>query len=468
MKKFLWGALAVLLVLLVLLYLTEKAKNWKPNKPQDMELAEKRLVVTLDHIDKVTEDLKNSETLTAEQKKEALADLANAKRELESLKESLGEVVKRYQDELQKYIENLNDKLNRKESDEGGKEQVQNPEDLCRDLSYVVQIDSIAMDPMGSHNEDQVSGLIFNFENRPMVLTVNHVQTNSPFPINYFATINNKTRPEAIELVGYDPKEDIATFKFSDPNFVHTGRFAEFGKSSDLKIGTPVMSVGSPFGFQFNVTFGNVTKLDVGFMSQWMGSPIAIDQPEVIAHSASISNGNSGGPLVSRVTGKVVGINAMIISDQRTQMNPFVLNTPVASIFLAIPIDEIAIIIPKLMKGGEVKHGMLKGALIGNSWEFTTSLLLANGLVRPKTEGPMVVDLDDASPAQEAGFKKGDIIREVNGTKTDSYIAFYREIMRMAPGETAKVRVLREYPLETDKASQEISIEFKVNEGGAH
>jgi hypothetical protein len=75
---------------------------------------------------------------------------------------------------------------------------------------------------------------------------------------------------------------------------------ARLGVSADLRIGQPVIAVGSPLGLNGTVTSGVVTALDRGATAEAM-----------IQTDASINPGNSGGPLVD-LDGRVVCINTSI------------------------------------------------------------------------------------------------------------------------------------------------------------
>ncbi|VFQ43155.1 S1C family serine protease [Desulfoluna butyratoxydans] len=74
------------------------------------------------------------------------------------------------------------------------------------------------------------------------------------------------------------------------------------GESDALKIGQPVFTIGNPLGLSHTVTSGIVS----GKRSHEGHAYIQTDAP--------INPGNSGGPLIDE-TGRVVGINTMVLSD---------------------------------------------------------------------------------------------------------------------------------------------------------
>lgn len=78
-----------------------------------------------------------------------------------------------------------------------------------------------------------------------------------------------------------------------------TGKPAQIGKATDLKIGVPVYAVGAPQGLELS--------LSNGIVSQLRGGP-----PPFIQTTAAISPGSSGGGLFDR-EGRLVGLTTLYI-----------------------------------------------------------------------------------------------------------------------------------------------------------
>ena len=57
------------------------------------------------------------------------------------------------------------------------------------------------------------------------------------------------------KVIGRDPKTDLALIKIDGNDFSHL----KLGNSSDLKVGTWVVAIGSPFGLEQTVTAGIVS-----------------------------------------------------------------------------------------------------------------------------------------------------------------------------------------------------------------
>jgi 2-alkenal reductase len=81
-----------------------------------------------------------------------------------------------------------------------------------------------------------------------------------------------------------------------------------FADSSRVKVGDPVVAIGSPFGFPQSVAIGIVSAL-----GRTIQAPSGGGIRNAIQTDAAIDTGNSGGPLID-ATGKVIGVNAQIAS----------------------------------------------------------------------------------------------------------------------------------------------------------
>jgi putative serine protease PepD len=134
------------------------------------------------------------------------------------------------------------------------------------------------------------SGVVMDGEGH--VLTNHHVVSGA----SSVRLVLSSGRIVTAEVVGSDADNDIAVLRADRGDL----RAARIGVSADLRIGQPVIAVGSPLGLNGTVTSGVVSALDRGATAEAM-----------IQTDASINPGNSGGPLVD-LDGRVVGINTSI------------------------------------------------------------------------------------------------------------------------------------------------------------
>ena len=103
------------------------------------------------------------------------------------------------------------------------------------------------------------------------------------------------------EIIGSDKASDVALIKI-DAKELPT---LKLGKSEDLQVGSWVLAIGSPFGFDHTVTAGIVSAKGRSLPSE--------NYVPFIQTDVAINPGNSGGPLFN-LDGEVVGINSQIYS----------------------------------------------------------------------------------------------------------------------------------------------------------
>ena len=107
------------------------------------------------------------------------------------------------------------------------------------------------------------------------------------------------------KLIGTDKLTDLAVLKIEkdDTRILDTIASAEFGDSTNLKVGQIVIAVGNPFGLHGGptVTTGIISSLNrnIEFEDGILG---------LVQTDAAINPGNSGGPLVN-TNGEIIAIN---------------------------------------------------------------------------------------------------------------------------------------------------------------
>lgn len=144
------------------------------------------------------------------------------------------------------------------------------------------------------------SGFLYN--SRGDIVTNAHVINDA---IAIEVTVSNaETYPAAI--VGVDKKNDIAVIRV--PQLINH-KPIELETSDRLLPGAEIIAVGSPLGFQNTVTIGIISGINRSFEIN------DYTYDNVYQISANITHGNSGGPLIDRQTGKVIGINSAGIEE---------------------------------------------------------------------------------------------------------------------------------------------------------
>ena len=232
--------------------------------------------------------------------------------------------------------------------------------------------------PGGFEQRGVGSGFVMNREG--YILTNNHVVEDA----DQIKVKLAKGKEYEGKVVGRDPKTDLALIKINGSSDLQP---LTLGNSDDLKVGSWVVAVGSPFGLEQTVTAGIVSA-----KGRVIGSG---PYDNFIQTDASINPGNSGGPLIN-MKGEVVGINTAIIASGQ-------------GIGFAIPINMAKEIAPQLQEKGHVTRGWLGVSI----QEMTPELAKSFGLKEKK--GALVAEVVSGSPAEKAGIEQGDVIVEFDG-----------------------------------------------------
>jgi serine protease Do len=145
--------------------------------------------------------------------------------------------------------------------------------------------------------EDGSLGSGFLYNDKGDVITNAHVVANAKE-----VKVNTTDSKEFTgEVIGISNDTDIAVVRVEGLKEVDPLKIA---RSRTAEIGDEVLALGSPLGFQNTVTTGIISGLE---------RDLNIDNfqyEDVYQISAPIAPGNSGGPLVDRKTGEVLGINS--------------------------------------------------------------------------------------------------------------------------------------------------------------
>lgn len=186
-------------------------------------------------------------------------------------------------------------------------------------------------------------------------------------------------------------------------------KVAEIGDSENLLVGEQVVAIGNALGYGQSVTTGIVSALN---------RTIDLDgySAELIQTDAAINPGNSGGALLN-MQGHVIGINSAKAA-----------SSGVEGMGYAIPISYAQPILEDLMnkKTRTEIVDEADSAFIGISGQgVTDEMSQLYGI--PK--GIYLTEVQEGSPAEKAGLKKGMVITRFDG----SSVAFMEDLKEMLP-----------------------------------
>jgi serine protease Do len=218
------------------------------------------------------------------------------------------------------------------------------------------------------------------------------------------------------KIVGTDPRTDLAVVKINAKNLP----VLKFGDSNKLKTGDIVIAIGNPFGLNQTITMGIVSA--VGRQNIGLA-----DFEDFIQTDAAINPGNSGGALVNS-DAELVGINTAIFSTSGGYMG----------IGFAIPSDMAKTVMDSIIKYGKVIRGWM-GVSIQNLTEE-----LAKSLGIKETEGALISGVEKNSPADKAGFKRGDLVIALDGKKVSDSTSLRNMVASSAPGTKVDVKIIRD------------------------
>lgn len=279
--------------------------------------------------------------------------------------------------------------------------------------------------------EVQGSGFVCNETGQLVIVTNFHVVDQVQ---NLTISLSNGDAFGATVL-GTDAYSDLAVLQTSAPaSELHP---LVLGSSSSLRVGDPVVAVGTPLGLEGSMTSGIVSQLGRTIQESTTGAYLIAN---VIQTTVAINAGNSGGPLLNGL-GQVVGVTTAIISGTQ-------------GIGLAIPSDTIIRELPDLVSLGTYdKHSWIGTAGV----DVTPDI--ANALNLNKTYGYLVASVTAGGPADNAGIRGGtkqasvlgttmlvggDIIIAVNGVRirNGDDLSAYLEAWTL-PGQTVQVTIMR-------------------------
>lgn len=268
----------------------------------------------------------------------------------------------------------------------------------------------------------QGTGSGFIWDAQGHIVTNFHVIANSS---NVRVTLDDQSAYPA-EIAGVAPDKDLAVLRVSAP--LAKLKPILIGTSRDLQVGQSVFAIGNPFGLDRTLTTGIVSALGRSIQSMTNRKI-----QNVIQTDAAINPGNSGGPLLDSA-GRLVGVNTQIASPSGGS----------AGIGFAIPVDTVNEVVPQLIQHGRVIRPQL-GVLLADS-----------GIAeRLGVEGVLVLSVTEGSGADKAGLRGtrrdengdllvGDVITGIDGTSVRSYDDLASALEKKKPGETARVKILRD------------------------
>ncbi len=225
-------------------------------------------------------------------------------------------------------------------------------------------------------------------------------------------------RTTSFTVVGTDPASDIAVVRAENVSGLTP---ITLGSSAQLKVGQPVVAIGSPLGLEGTVTTGIVSALNrpVAAGGDANNQNTVLD---AIQTDAAINPGNSGGALVN-MSGELVGVNSAIATlggDSPDGQGGSI------GLGFAIPVDQAKRIADELISNGSASHASL-GVQVSND---------------VNAQGAKIVEVVKGGAAASAGLPSGVVVTKVDDRVIGSANALVAAVRSRAPGDKLTVTYL--------------------------
>ena len=292
----------------------------------------------------------------------------------------------------------------------------------ARVLPSVVQINVAGGDVGGKG-----SGIIISSDGD--ILTNNHVvEVAADEDEGSIIVVFSDGSTGKAKILGRDPLTDTAVIKVANKSGLPA---ATLGSSSSLRIGQPVIALGSPFGLSGSVTTGIVSALNrpANFTAEDGGAGAAFPS---IQTDAAINPGNSGGPITD-MQGRVVGISTGIATS---------LGGGFDGVAFALPIDLARNVAKNLIEGKKIEHPRIG---------ITVAKAVADDNVTQI--GAEVREVQSGSAGAKAGLKVDDIVTAVDNYPIATNDALIATIRGYQPGQTVTITYLRDGKKRTTKVT---------------
>jgi putative serine protease PepD len=287
---------------------------------------------------------------------------------------------------------------------------------VAKVLPSVVTLESSA----GGQGE-QGSGIILTSDG--LIMTNSHVvAADLGGPNNSTITMATFSdgRKAPFSVVAADAKSDVAVIRAQGISGLTP---VAFGTSADLRVGQPVVAVGSPLDLGSTVTTGVISALhrSVFTAGEEVGEFAAF---EAIQTDAALNPGNSGGALFD-MNGELIGMNSAMAALGAANDSGGSQNGSIG-IGFAIPVDHAKRIAWELVSMGTASHGWL-GAQVSDGAD---------------AKGAAVVAVTTPSPAAAAGISNGAVVTRIDGQPIPNAGSLVAIVQSEAPGTPVTISFL--------------------------
>lgn len=249
----------------------------------------------------------------------------------------------------------------------------------------------------------------------------------------HLSVIFSDGRIRAARVMRTDAFTDLAMLKVG----AKTPVFLGFGDSSALRVGAPVLAMGSAAGDQFNTATAGI----ISGLGQSLTEPNGTVLQNLLQTDARIAQVNSGGPLLND-RAEVIGIN--------TDANRGSQSTDAFGVSQDVPASGIGFAIP-----GNIAHDVALRLAQNKSLAYLgvtyhqISQQSDPGLGVPA--GAYLSTVTAGSPAAKAGLRPRDVILRLGARELSDAYQLAQAVAESEPGETVNLRVWRSHNVRSVK-----------------
>ena len=259
----------------------------------------------------------------------------------------------------------------------------------------------------------RTTGLILGNDGVDLLILVGTEQFSGATSIE--VTFGDTVIPGSIYSMdrGYGLAVIAVSLKEISPELLEQVENGVLAEAEDIVVGTPVIALGAPNGYEGSMEFGMITSL---------GSTVSVTDGEVAYFTTNITEYSAGYGFVVNLEGEILG---MITHTHK--------ENPEDGIFSAVSLDSIRGVMVKLLNNAERAYFGIKGQDIPKNLKAEYEL----------ETGVYVSEVENASPALAAGIKAGDILVSVGSTPLEGIRSFSDVILECSIREIVQVKVLR-------------------------
>jgi len=195
-----------------------------------------------------------------------------------------------------------------------------------------------------------------------------------------------------------------------------------------VHVGAPVLALGAPNGYEGSLEFGMITSL---------GGVMSVPDGQISYFTTDMADRKNGYGFVVNLDGEILG---MMTHKKKADAED--------GIFSVISFNEIQSVIVKLLNNESQAYF----GIIGQ--DLPRSVKISSGF----EAGVYVSEVENASPALNAGIKAGDIILSVAGTPVGGIAEFNEVLLGRSVREIVVVKLMRR----AEDGMREMSVEVPL------